>query len=381
VYEFTTSLAASSNYSPDEDRSEVRHGAHREAMTSTAIEPVEFLRSEPRDMHGMLASRPPAAFITSASMPSRVLAATASRSTTYDVEEAVDPATPEAPSELTVTPAANGDLKATVAFKAPANLVVGTPISGNVSCCIYRGETLVTTLSCTPGEAASYEDAAVPEKGTYEYVVRAINGEVEGLAARVSAYVGPATPANVKGVNLWQNGMDVNMTWEPVTTDVDGKEIPAANVTYDVYQGVVQEDGLHIGSKLNGRPLTDTEFTAELQQNPDEQTFLYLLVRANNRDVNGSFTSGAAIVGKPYELPVRYSAAPSEDLAIVAGGSGTVGRGTDAESMHSADNDGCFYYISNATASETYLETGRINLNVEKPILTLCAWRVSADDN
>lgn len=379
VYEFTVSLAASSNYSPE--KIEVKYGTAPtvEAMTSTAIEPVEFLRSEPRDMHGMLRPATSGLYHIGFHAISRY---GRYRITlySYDVEEAVDPATPEAPSELTVTPAANGDLKATVAFKAPAQLVVGTPISGNVSCRIYRGETLVTTLSCTPGEAASYEDA-VPEKGTYEYVVRAVNGEVEGLAARVSAYVGPATPANVKGVNLWQNGMDVNMTWEPVTTDVDGKEIPAANVTYDVYQGVVQEDGLHIGSKLNGRPLTDTEFTAELQQNPDEQTFLYLLVRANNRDVNGSFTSGAAIVGKPYELPVRYSAAPSEDLAIVAGGSGTVGRGTDAESMHSADNDGCFYYISNATASETYLETGRINLNVEKPILTLCAWRVSADDN
>lgn len=380
VYEFTTSLAASSNYFAE--KIEVKYGTAPavEGMTSTVIEPVEFKRSEPRDMHGMLRPATSGLYHIGFHAISRYGRYKITLYS-YDVKEAVDPATPEAPTELTVTPEANGDLKATVAFKAPANLVAGTPISGNISCRIYRGETLVTTLSCTPGEAASYEDAAVPEKGTYEYVVRAVNGEVEGLAARVSAYVGPATPATVEGVNLWQSGMTVNMTWQAVTTDVDGKEIPAANVTYDVYQGVVQEDGLHIGSKLNGRPLTDTEFTTELQQNPDEQTFLYLLVRANNRDVNGSFTSGAAIVGKPYELPVRYSAAPSEDLAIVSGGAGTVGRGTDAESMHSADNDGFFYYISNATAAETYLETGRINLNVDKPVLTLSAWRVSAEDN
>lgn len=380
VYEFTTSLAASSNYSPE--KIEVKYGTAPtvEAMTSTAIEPVEFKRSEPRDMHGMLRPATSGLYHIGFHAISRY---GRYRITlySYDVQEAVDPATPEAPVELTVTPAANGDLKAAVAFKAPAKLVVGTPISGNVSCRIYRGETLVTTLSCTPGEAASYEDSAVPEKGTYEYIVKAVNGEVEGLAARVSAYVGPNTPANVKGVNLWQSDMNVNMTWEPVTADVDGKEIPAANVTYDVFQGVVKEDGLYIGSQLNSKPITDTKFSVGLQQNPDEQMFLYLLVRANNRDAEGNFTSGAAIVGKPYELPVRYSAGENEDLAIVAGGAGTVGRGTDAESMHSADNDGYFYYISNATASETYLETGRINLNVEKPIMTLRAWRVSGDDN
>ncbi|MDE5870042.1 MAG: choice-of-anchor J domain-containing protein, partial [Muribaculaceae bacterium] len=151
------------------------------------------------------------------------------------IESALNSGAPAAPSNLTVTPDAQGELKAKVSFTTPDKSIAGGAIWQNLTKVeILRDGAVVKTLSSVAPNSKESIDDTLPKAGTYTYAVRCYNMFGEGLSAYASAYVGINVPSAPESVAIGEtvNEGEVTVSWSPVTTDIDGRAIPASKVTY-----------------------------------------------------------------------------------------------------------------------------------------------------
>lgn len=108
----------------------------------------------------------------------------------FKVELVGDLGAPAAVTELTLTPDADHEPKATVAFTAPAKSISGENLSGALKANIYRDGALKGTLeNVQPGAPASWEDTGVPA-GTHTYTVKMANDKGEGADMSATAFIG-----------------------------------------------------------------------------------------------------------------------------------------------------------------------------------------------
>lgn len=298
--------------------------------------------------------------------------------TSYEISAPISGSAPAAPENLTVTPDAEGDLKASISFKAPSKTVDGSTLTGDVKVKVLRGEALVKEVSVAAGASASVEDAAVPELGTYKYTAVAANaaGE-EGLPISVSAFVGPAAPANVSGAELVDNGDGtLTMTWTPVTTDVDGNPINSSYVTYNVWS----TSGQSLVEILNPEPITSTTYTITLASS--EQELVTYGVQAVNRGREGGAVGASCLVGNPYQLPVTYTGASSlDDYILLIGGSSQASLGSSQLGVDAQDGDDSYFAIKHSgIGGEGFLASGKIDFDVEIPVITFWEYKVADED-
>lgn len=275
---------------------------------------------------------------------------------------------PDSVTNLTVTPAAQGATSATVSFNAPTKQLDGNDLSSISKIEVYRGETLVGSVSnATPGETYSVDDNDTGN-GFVTYRVVAYNGDNAGLPSEATAYVGIDTPFAPQTVTLTENDDNVTLDWtmSEETKGVNGGYVDPSALTY----GLVRSDNLENVYKENINGLTFTDDPAMT----GEQQLLYYYVAARSAAGYGNATaSNAIVIGDAYKLPFHESFANGNlDNAFWGaeynGNNGKVAlswTGVGLSSYSSSDGDnGCVEFSPSfsASSSEGVLYTGKISL-------------------
>lgn len=145
---------------------------------------------------------------------------------------------PAAPTNLVVTPGANGAKTAAISFNAPAVDFAGNALASLEKVELYRGEELIHTFDAPAvGAELTYTDN-LPADGNYTYSVAGYNADGKGESTSATVYVGVDFPAAVSEATLTEDAANpgkVTVTWAAVDKDVNGQAIAADAVKYDLY--------------------------------------------------------------------------------------------------------------------------------------------------
>ncbi len=206
---------------------------------------------------------------------------------------------PAAVSNLTITPATKGALKATIAFTSPSKTIDGASTS-LTKVEIFRDGILIKTFNNPATNASlSYTDEAA-KQGYNTYTIVATNNSGAGIEAKQKVYVGidiPGKPLNVKLKDV--DGKNV-LTWEAPTTGMTGGYINPATLTYTVQR--------YIDNEIVARDITALTFTEELEVTDGGQLLMAYYVWAKSEAGEGMYEESNAItIGEPYTLKYKES--------------------------------------------------------------------------
>lgn len=305
--------------------------------------------------------------------------------TEMKIKAGMDPSAPKAVTGLSVTPEPSGLHTAELSMTAPAENVTGAPLTGNVTLKISRNGEEIMTRTTSPGNTITVPDE-VPELGNYTYMVTTWMGDVEGCEATATAFVGPypaSHPANVQMFESYQPGT-VTLIWDPVTTDINGKAIDKANVSYMIYG--VDEDNNPV-AKLPANVKTNSA-TFKAIEDLDKQEFVQYIVYAYNREAQSTYgtTTDMIPVGNPYAMPFRVSR--SEDLhtyligALSNGATWKIFGDEKFSDVNAQDGDGQYFASETDTQNKSAdLFSGRINITAaDRPELSFYVMKAADDD-
>ncbi|MDE6296676.1 MAG: choice-of-anchor J domain-containing protein, partial [Muribaculaceae bacterium] len=288
--------------------------------------------------------------------------------------------TPDKVENLTVNPDMHGELKGTIDFTAPKNDITGKALSGTIDILVKRdGELIETIEGVTPGKEMSVEDA--PTAGMHTYTVVARGSAGEGISSEASAYFGydlPKAPASIT-VKETETLGKVDVSWEPVTMDVNGKILPEGEVTYKLYG----PGGTVVVSKLH-----DTKYTATATKGT--QMFANYGVTAITEKGEGEefIISEIIPVGNPYTLPWKETCSQEGFSSLIRiddlGGYMRFGV-YSSEETELEDADGSGYYLIGRgydPNEKCRIYTGKINLaDAEFPSLSFAYFSIPGSGN
>lgn len=288
--------------------------------------------------------------------------------------------TPAAIADLKITPDIHGALEGVVEMTAPSLSVEGEPLSGTLDIVIKRdGETYRTEQNVVPGAKVSFNETA--SQGLHSYSALAKNASGEGISSEASAFFGfdlPKAPAKVN-VKETETPGKVIVSWDPVTEDVNGKILPADEVSYKLYG----PGGVAVVSKLK-----ETQFTTTATKK--EQMFAnYGVTTITSKGEGEEFTlSDIIAVGEPYKLPWSETMAGGNFSSIIRyddfGGYMRFGI-YSSEETELEDADGSGYYLIGRAYDPNErcrLYTGKISLaETTYPALTFSYFSIPATSN
>ncbi len=287
-------------------------------------------------------------------------------------------AVPDAVSNVKVTPAADGSLKAELSFTAPVKDIDGNALATLSGVKVFRGDDLIGEVAVNVGEHASFTDENAQE-GVNTWRLVPYNDGGDGRETVVEKYVGVAAPSAVSGL-IGVVGSDegmVDLSWNAVAADVNGFALTPAMVSYDVYRivdGAYQQvaDGLKLPRFSHRACAADAV-----------QEFAYYIVKARtSAGESAGVMSNMIAVGAPYEArfaesfaggganSIWYNMAPAYPM----NGSwvGTTADVTAGYGMTPYDGDnGMLLFGGPFIGCEAYIFSGKIKLtDIEKPMLT-----------
>ena len=203
----------------------------------------------------------------------------------------------------------DGSMAIDVSFNAPTKNIAGNDLTSLTQVKLTRdGEVVKTFAAPAPGAALTFKDYMDGEERNVHYTIVASNDAGEGMVYESDAYAGlkvPATPTGCKVVESKTTLGQCTITWDPVTTSVDGDPMNQNLITYSIYDINEQPlaTGLTAADAANG-------YTTQVQLPDDgEQALTIYYIFAHNRkgnSVNG-FTQMIP-VGPAYSVPFKESA-------------------------------------------------------------------------
>lgn len=206
-------------------------------------------------------------------------------------------------TELTVTPAEQGELKAAISFRAPEKLVNGEAAESLTKAELYRESTLIHTFeNPVPGDVLTFTDEAA-KQGFNNYRVFAYNANGIGKMAECRVYVGVDIPGLAQNVRFTDNGDgSFAVVWEAPSVGANNGYVIADDLTYDLFRCVGSEV-VKVASGVKELSATDTyEVEGELQ------SILYYKVCATNEFGTGKEAmSNILQIGNPYPAPLAES--------------------------------------------------------------------------
>lgn len=283
---------------------------------------------------------------------------------------------PDKVSDIELTmPEQYGDTHVTVSFTAPTTSVGGDKLLGLSKITVYRSGIYITEYkNPRPGERIVLNDNCTYGSGNYQWKITAydINGE-EGLTAESPVtFVGvnaPAQPANLKVVEKEHTG-EVTLSWDPVTTDIRGLQMPAEFIDYQLY--------------ANGSVLVESGATSPYTfqaVDPDKQDYLTVLVSAKSSYGSGVTVSPTIIVGKMYtsfresfnngavSTNIRYETG-TKPADIYVFDNALLGMYTGMYDGDADDTNGCLAVISMYKDYNASVGIGKYDLSeIENPVL------------
>ncbi len=271
---------------------------------------------------------------------------------------------PAAVADLSVTPAANGRLAATVSFTSPSKTADGGTLAALSEVRLYRGQTLVETFTdLMPGTRQSFEDVKA-QQGLNEYTVVSYNGNDASEPATASAWVGVDIPKAVENVVARENADgSFTVSWDAVTEGVNGGFIDPAQICYFVARST---DNDTFADQLFATSVTDRPETTE------HTTMAYLVVALSQGGQSDWAISNVIVVGTPHELPYAESFAA---MTLQAGPWTAVVNEGDAEwamkqggfkpfTQGVQDEDGgMIAFVPSAPGDKGVLYSGKFNIS------------------
>lgn len=289
----------------------------------------------------------------------------------YSLSGALEAGAPDEVTDFEIVPEEYGSYNVSLNFRMPTESVTATALTDNVTVKVLRDGEQIASVTGQPGETGSVSDV-VPEarKYTYRLVSYGADGS-EGNYAELKQFVGPYAPDILRNIVMVESAPgELTVSWDPITMDEMWNEIPASNVTYEVYSIEVGEDGLYLDKLLTPRDFHGTTFTTTFDE-PDNQEFHYLGIIPYNRDVMGMPMAANCIVGKAYEMPVSWSKEKDAYTHFLAtGGEGDVYIGEFNE-ISAQDGDGEFFGIRGQDTGCTYIQLGKVKLSDNNPVMVL----------
>lgn len=250
------------------------------------------------------------------------------------VEEGTDQGVPAAVSNLTITPATGGQLKATVAFKSPTQSIGGTTLSSITKIDVYRNNSIVKTFNTpTPGQQLSYEDI-VGASGKYTYRIVATNELGEGEGVEQEAFIGMDEPGNVTNVRFVYNyeTKTSTITWDAPTVGKNGGYIDTSGITYNIRRFHAKEPVATGLTATTFEDVVDIDFLLEEEERmrqeyadigmpvnityviDDEGLMQYYVQAVLTTGTSGEAVSNSVIIGEPNNLPY-YESFPDGKLS------------------------------------------------------------------
>ncbi|MBQ7691301.1 MAG: dockerin type I repeat-containing protein [Muribaculaceae bacterium] len=286
-----------------------------------------------------------------------------------DVSEGYEPSAPYYPMELTVTPDANGDLKADVLLRTSGWNTQRKALDGYDRIDLLANDQLVYTWQAPALRETYTTTIDLPRDGNYDFVAvpYGLTGG-RGISLKTSTYIGVRPPADVTGVTIaaTDNPGEVSMTWPPVTTNIDGAAIDGSKITYNVYNADEQ---------LMGEELTDTQLTFRaMDYESDPQQFLRYYVTSHFNTYYSAWAGYTPylLMGKPYELPFYESTTTGETrYAWLPTGDVTWDVVASSSDLMASDGDGSFLAMIGTDVDQTGTYTsGKIHISGKQPKLT-----------
>lgn len=222
-----------------------------------------------------------------------------------------DAVTPGPVTDLAVTPDIDCALQAVITFKAPTLDADSVPLTGLSAVTISRGADVVKTFETPePGAELTFTDT-LTQRGLYEYSVVASNDDAQSPVVKATAFVGPDVPVMNPFTDAFETATPgtVRLSWQPVTKDINGKNLRPEDITYIVaaYQNDMREP-----KSVFARDLADTTYTVKLCEPETEQSYQFVFVYAVHKEsgydpAKSRGSTPVMWVGKPEKMPIRDS--------------------------------------------------------------------------
>lgn len=283
------------------------------------------------------------------------------------VTEGASFTSPAAVTNLVVTPAAQGQLKADISFNAPTEATDGSALTDLQKIEIYRDDALIKTFDNPAiGAAMSYTDEN-PINGWNNYSVKAFNEDGQGPAAEARVFVGNDTPAEPTDFVIKDNldGTAAFSWTAPAATGVNGGYVNVAGLKYNVY---IEDDETN-PTIVKGN-LTDTNCTITLPTSTSQDIRFYRVTAVAEQNLESEYALGSIIIGIPYTLPYEegFANAQPEHFCI---SQKTGANGFQPITWMDADgNNGSIFASGLNSSDEATLCLGKISLkNQTSPTL------------
>ena len=204
---------------------------------------------------------------------------------------------PAAPTEVKVTPDANGKLSATISWKNPMKTFAGNDLDHIKSVVVLRNNEPVATIDATePGAEMTYTDIAMEKDGPCRYSIYAVNEAGEGEHGEAFAYVGHDWPGNVGNMTVTVDDgcASATLTWSPADEGFNGGYFDPEGQTYKIVR-MPDETTLVEG-------LTDNTFTDKSARRLGR--YSYTVTACNQYGESETKVPGTYVLGNALDLPV-----------------------------------------------------------------------------
>lgn len=303
------------------------------------------------------------------------------------IEEGTSVKSPAEVTDLTVTPDQKGELQALIKFNAPTKDFTEISISSLTKIEVLRNGDLVKTFNAPqPGESLSFTDIC-PEGGIINYTVIPSNQYGSGKQASAEVFVGndlPVCPENVLLMETDNEG-EVILSWYPVKKDVNGLEIPASKIKYNVYE---QKNGSWI---LKYQDLEETSVTFKAVGNGDQSFLMYAVEAVTPAGESEQTTSNYLVAGAPYtdfhesftNAQLSYIWASGYDEKVGNSEGWTLMTDSSLPNISSMDNDNGYALFQGSTSGATSsLFSGKVLLEgYTNPAVTFCTYIFAPEGN
>lgn len=276
-----------------------------------------------------------------------------------------------------------GSKSGNITFNLPDKLFNGQDAQGTLNYTVTANNEEIASGNGTPGQLVTIGHTFATS-GSVRVVVKVSNAAGEAPAASATAYIGYAetqSPTNIKVVEDAEG--HVVITWDPVTTDINGITLPA--VTYNV--GIVDPTDYSISEYLV-EGSTENSVSAQIVEAGTPQELMQFAVFAEGE---GGLSLGVAtqlyFIGAPYTEftetfangGLSHDATLKNNDGFGSQNGGTWVLGTD-ESLTDQNGDNGFatHYGRYLNCSAT-LGFGKIDLKgIANPVLTFYVYALQS---
>ncbi len=197
---------------------------------------------------------------------------------------------------------------AKVSFVMPSYTYMGEPLAGEVSWKIMANGNEVKSGEALPGADVT-EKVTLPE-GSVVVSVVCSNDEGAGPEAALTRWIGQGYPESPEGVRfeIDEKTGKVTLTWNAVTSGIDGGYVDPAKVTYNVIA--------YPGARKAATGLTETSFTETLEEPQTPVDLYYEVVACNDWRESEAAESNHSPFGRGFEMPYDNAFNSSDDLKL-----------------------------------------------------------------